>query len=82
MYRYRRFSRPDPWFLFWSALCWLNTKVYRGGGSYIDWEWLDFVVKNFFEFKKRWKNYLKKFFLKVIRTRFKNFFLFIFLNKL
>uniref|UniRef100_A0A6V7WV71 NADH dehydrogenase [ubiquinone] 1 alpha subcomplex subunit 9, mitochondrial n=1 Tax=Meloidogyne enterolobii TaxID=390850 RepID=A0A6V7WV71_MELEN len=43
MYRYRRFSRPDPWFLLWSALCWINTKVYRGGGSYIDWEWLDFV---------------------------------------
>uniref|UniRef100_A0A6V7VM52 NADH dehydrogenase [ubiquinone] 1 alpha subcomplex subunit 9, mitochondrial n=2 Tax=Meloidogyne enterolobii TaxID=390850 RepID=A0A6V7VM52_MELEN len=43
MFRYHRFSRPDPWFLLWSALCWINTKVYRGGGSYIDWEWLDFV---------------------------------------
>lgn len=41
--RYHRFSRPDPYFLFWSLLCWINTKIYRGGNSYIDWEWLDFV---------------------------------------
>jgi hypothetical protein len=43
-YYYRRHSWPDPWFFLMSLASWLNIKIYRSGNSYVDWEWLDFVV--------------------------------------